>query len=367
MNLTKEILNLRPKRIQKKIGEMPVLLLDLHTVFQVLNKYPLVIMAANPRIKQVIPGLMKAAQEMDSVIIFQLAASECNLKDGYTGLTPKSFFETIINYALKNKFTKPFVIHTDHVKIKDTKPETIQVARDLISEVINVGYTSVAIDASSNQLDDNIRITAELAKPVIENGLGLEVEIGEVLSKLDINKITTVEEAENFVKSLIDLGIQPDILAIYNGAKHGNYLPNEKVYIDLKRTKEIYQAIKKYGLSIAQHGITGTPMNLVKKFADCGIRKGNVATEWQNIALKNLPTDLRQKMENWARANNKDIKFAIKQFKTEIDNIPQKFVEKIITETYKRAKEFIKVFRSKNSAKQLISELLSGHEPKKWD
>jgi fructose-bisphosphate aldolase class II len=357
MDLTEKILNLRPKKIQEKLGRLPILLLDSHTVFRILGKYPLVILAANPRIKHVIPGLMKAAEEMDSVIIFQLAASECNLKDGYTGMTPKSFFETIIDYALKNKFDRPFVIHADHIQVKITEPETIQKAKDLISEIIKIGYTSVAIDASANPFNDNIKVTAELAKLIKGKQIGLEVEIGEVLKKLEIDKIPTVEEAEKFIKSLIDLGIQPDLLAIYNGAKHGNYLPGEKIYIDLKRTKEIAQAIKKYKVSIVQHGITGIPMGLVKKFADYGIRKGNIATEWQNIAIKNLPTDLRKKMKKWAKDNNQDIKFAIKIFKNEIDNIPQKFIEKIITETYKRAKEFIKAFRTQNSANKLISKL----------
>jgi len=357
MNLTEKILNLRPKKIQEKLGRLPILLLDSHKVFRILGKYPLVILAANPRIKHVIPGLMKAAKELNSVIIFQLAASECNLKDGYTGMTPKSFFETIIDYALKNKFDRPFVIHADHIQVKITEPETIQKAKDLISEIIKIGYTSVAIDASANPLNDNIKVTAELAKLIKGKQIGLEVEIGEVLKKLEIDKIPTVEEAEKFIKSLIDLGIQPDLLAIYNGAKHGNYLPGEKIYIDLKRTKEIAQAIKKYKVSIVQHGITGIPMGLVKKFADYGIRKGNIATEWQNIAIKNLPTDLRKKMKKWAKDNNQDIKFAIKIFKNEIDNIPQKFIEKIITETYKRAREFIKAFRAQNSANKLISKL----------
>jgi fructose-bisphosphate aldolase class II len=360
MVLTKKILNLRPKKIQEKFGQLPILLLDSHTVFKILGKYPLVILAANPRIKHVIPGLIKAAEEMDSVIIFQIAKSEGDLKDGYTGFNPETFFETIIDYALKNKFSKPFVINLDHLKVEDDKKNTLKKAKDFILKVIEIGYTSIAIDASSFPLKENIKIVAELAQPVIKNKIGLEVELGEVLPKLDISKIPTKEEAEEFIKGLIKLKIKPDLLAIYNGAKHGNYLPNEKVFIDLKRTREIYQVVKKYGISIVQHGITGTPLKLMKKFVSAGIRKGNVATEWQNIVIENLPISLRKKIEDWAVKNNKDIKYALKEFKFEIDNLSSKYVEKIILSVYKRAKELISIFQAKNSASKLLKELKSG-------
>ncbi len=53
--------------------------------------------------------------------------------------------------------------------------------------------------------------------------------------------------------------------------------------IDLKRTKEIADVIEPYGVTIAQHGISGTPLDKVSTFRKYGIRKGNVATLFQNV------------------------------------------------------------------------------------
>ena len=52
----------------------------------------------------------------------------------------------------------------------------------LIAAELDAGYTSFAIDASFNEIPDNIRITAELAKPIVDADLGLEGEVGEIKS-----------------------------------------------------------------------------------------------------------------------------------------------------------------------------------------
>jgi len=94
-------------------------------------------------------------------------------------------------------------------------------------------------------------------------------------------------------------------------------------------------------------------LNIIGQFADCGIRKGNVGTEWQNIAHRGLPPELMAKMKMWAENNGKDIKFATKEFKKEIDDIPSEYSQKIMDEAYIKTKEFILAFRSKDSANLL--------------
>jgi fructose-bisphosphate aldolase class II len=108
--------------------------------------------------------------------------------------------------------------------------------------------------------------------------------------------------------------------------------------------------VKKYGVNIAQHGITGTPLHLVGRFADYGIRKGNVGTEWQNIAHRNLPDDLMNEMKKWAKEAGKDIKFTTKQFLKEINGIPEKYKKAIMEESRKTAIEYFKSFRAVGSA-----------------
>jgi fructose-bisphosphate aldolase class II len=98
---------------------------------------------------------------------------------------------------------------------------------------------------------------------------------------------------------------------------------------------------------IAQHGNTGTPLDHVGQFAHYGIRNGNVGTNWQNIAHDGLPADLMNTMREWAKKENKDIKFATKQFLSEINSIPKEHLKKIDDMAYKSACEFITAFRAR--------------------
>jgi len=353
-----KLLDLRPEQVKDKLGsKSKVCLLNSHDIFKTIKEEKVIVMACNTRIKQVIPGIMRASEKLDSIVAFELAKSEGNIDGGYTGMSPEIFFDTVIGYAEKTGFSKPFFIHGDHITTKNTSKEEIESSRKLIEAELKSGYTSFAIDSSFNELEDNIKITIELAQPIIESGLGLEVEVGEIKHTGQESTITTVEEATTFINGLWEDKVKPDLLAVNNGSKHGNYLEGEKVFIDLDRTREIYDAIKDKGLCIAQHGITGTPLNVVGEFADYGIRKGNVGTEWQNIAHKGLPKDLMEQMKKWSEANKKELKFATKVFKKEIDSISEKEQKAIEEMAFQTACEFIQAFRAVKLVSKFKHEL----------
>jgi fructose-bisphosphate aldolase class II len=353
-----KILEGRPKNTIKKLGKNNnLLLLSGHSIFDVLREKKVIIMTCNIRIKNVVPGILRAAQELDAVVGYELAKTEGDLKGGYTGQTPYTFFEMVTDYANKADFKKPFFIHADHTTVKDTSDEEFKTAESIIEAAIDTGYTSVSIDASHNEVDDNISISSKLGRLVQSAALGLEVEIGEIKLVKEGGALSTVGESLEFIEGLKKNGIEPDLLAINNGSKHGNYAPGEQVHIDLNTTGEIYEAIKKYNVCIAQHGITGTPLDMVGQFADYGIRKGNVGTEWQNIAHRNLPKDLFEEMNKWAKDNNQDIKKATKPFKERIDNIPDKYLKATEEEAYNRAKEYIKAFRAEGTGSLVIKAL----------
>jgi len=354
----KSLLDLRPAHIQTKLGaKSPICLIGSHPVIEAFRDEKVMVMACNTRIKHAIPGIMKAAEELDAIVGFELAKTEAGLDGGYTGMTPKTFFDTIVDYADHLRFSKPFFIHGDHITVKDTAPEQFDSSRVLIDAQLEAGYTSFAIDASFNDLEDNIRITAALAKRLSDMQVGLEVEVGEIKTVGQEAEITTVEEALGFIRGLKDHGVDPDLLAINNGSKHGNYLPGEEVHIDLQRTGEIYKAVRPFGVCIAQHGITGTPLHLMGQFTDYGIRKGNVGTLWQNIAHEHLPGDLMAAMKKWAVENNKNIKETTRIFKPQIDSIGERHVQAIVDHSFREACEHIKAFRSQGSASLLKKKL----------
>jgi len=344
-------LDLRPDYIKQKLGEnSTICLIGSHPIMEALRDEKVMIMACNTRIRHNIPGIMRAAEELDAIVAFELAKSEGDVNGGYTGQTPQIFFDTIIEYADQLNFSKPFFIHGDHITVKNTSEEEIASSEALIEAELKAGYTSFAIDASFNELEDNIRITTRLAKRISDMKIGLEVEVGEIKSAGQEGEITTVDEALTFIKGLKQNGLNPDLLAINNGSKHGNYKPGEEVHIDLQRTGEIFAAIRPYGVCIAQHGITGTPLHLMGQFTDYGIRKGNVGTLWQNIAHEHLPEDLMAQIKRWTEEHNENIKKATKVFKKEIDSIGSEYREAIEEHSYRAAVEHLRAFRAEGSA-----------------
>ncbi len=361
MDAMKKILELRPPNALAKLGDdSRVCLLNGKDVVRVLRDDAVIIAACNARIKHVIPGIMRAAEDLDATLCFELALTEGGLDGGYTGMDPKTYWETVVGYAEEIGFTRPFFIHRDHTTVKDTSTERIEYARRLLRVSLDEGYTSYSIDASFNELPDNIRITADLARPINDAGLGLEVEVGEIASAGAEGEVTTVEEALMYITELTDMGLHPDFLAINNGSKHGNYLPGEEVHIDLARTQEIYNAVRPFGVVIAQHGITGTPPNMIGRFADHGIRKGNVATQWQNLCHDLFPDDLNTDIKAWLEDTGKNIKMATAPFKERIDSIPEENVRAIEERAYREAREMFVQFRAPGTGTKVIERLADG-------
>ncbi|HYS43111.1 MAG TPA: class II fructose-bisphosphate aldolase [Geobacteraceae bacterium] len=346
-----------PEKVRKiLVPKSAVCLLNGKDLFRLLRQENMIVMACNARIKHVIPGIMKAAEELDAVVAFELTGTE----GGYTGQTPDIYVKTIIDCAERCSFSKPFIIHGDHITVRDTTAGELAAAERLLQAEIEAGFTSFALDASFNPVADNIRILHLLSQQLIADGYGLEVELGEVKPVGSESNLTTVAETETFLSGLAALGVHPDLLAIDNGSKSGNYLEGEMVRIDLDRTREIYQTAREFGLTgLVQHGITGTPIRIVGKLAEYGIRKGNIGTLWQNVAHAGLPLELMDTMRQWARENKKDIKYASGVFKAEIDAIPEENARQIVEMAYREAKEFLTAFNSKGSAGKLAS-LLGG-------
>jgi len=350
-----------PEQIKSLIGTgSKTCVVNGSTIYNKLAETPFIIMACNTRIKHVIPGIMRAAEELDALIAFELTATEGGIDGGYTGQTPERFVKTLLEYAEVCRFTKPFIIHADHITVKDCSDEEIRAAKELINAQLAAGYSSFALDASFSPVADNISILSRIVPDLAGRGVGIEVELGEVTPVNRDSNLTTVADVEEFLSGLADCGIKPQLLAIDNGSKSGNYLDGQHINIDLQRTGDIFAAAGKFGVSgLVQHGITGTPLRIVGKLAEYGVRKGNIGTLWQNVAHAGLPPELVDEMRDWAREQKRDIKYATAVFAGRISAIEAEDVKLIADLAYREAKEFITAFHAKGSVSRLAAALQS--------
>lgn len=370
MNSDEKFLALRPLNVKLKFKDDPVGLVSGRVICEVMKKKHAITMAANIRNPLSAFGIMKAAKEMDATFLLELAKSE----NGYTTVRYDNLPEMVSQFSKELGGGIVFGLHMDHYAVKNAEERDEAVVT--IPKAISMGWTSVAIDASHCPDWENFIYTRDIATH-IPSYTGLEVEVGEIKGQ---GVISTVAEAEFFIGGLNSWGIFPDYLAISNGSKHGTYdsSKGESEGIDLKRTKEIADAISKYGTVIAQHGISGTPLEKVGLFKDYGIYKGNVGTLWQNIVFglkmdeesgnavikdgsyqkdpdKGVPAEIWEKLikagdsKGMSRSDGNYKKLNI-EFGDEIMKMDKKYRDRIIEETVLWAKKFFKAFNCEGTA-----------------
>ena len=271
----KDLLSKRPLNVQARFGNEAVGLVSGRDIAAAAKESNSIVLAANARNALVIKGILKAAKKRNAAVLLELAKSEAT----YCGATYDNIPDYALQYSAELGHGVVFGLHVDHYAIKGMADLTKGVGH--LCSILANGFTSVALDASHLEDYENLCATRDLGT-WLPSGLGLEVEVGEIKGA---GELSTVEEAEYFIGGLNAWGVFPDYLAISNGSLHGTYDVSAGVVegIDLKRTQDIANAIAPYGVSIAQHGISGTPLDKVASFRNFGINKGNVATLFQNV------------------------------------------------------------------------------------
>ncbi|MBP8785374.1 MAG: class II fructose-bisphosphate aldolase, partial [Synergistaceae bacterium] len=271
----KDLLSKRPLNVQARFGNDAMALVSGRDIAAAAKESNSIVLAANARNALVIKGILKAAKKRNAAVLLELAKSEAT----YCGANYDNIPDYALQYSAELGHGVVFGLHVDHYGIKGMADLTKGVGQ--LCSILANGFTSVALDASHLEDYENLCATRDLGT-WLPAGLGLEVEVGEIKGA---GELSTVEEAEYFIGGLNSWGVFPDYLAISNGSLHGTYDVSAGVVegIDLKRTQEIANAIAPYGVSIAQHGISGTPLDKVASFRNFGINKGNVATLFQNV------------------------------------------------------------------------------------
>ncbi|MGI6608603.1 MAG: class II fructose-bisphosphate aldolase [Erysipelotrichaceae bacterium] len=164
-------------------------------------------------------------------------------------------------------------LHLDH----GTNFETVKKA-------IAYGFTSVMIDASSCDFDENVRRTKEVVEYAHARGVVVEAEIGHVGSgetystDQDDSIYTEVEAAKKFVELT---GV--DSLAISIGTAHGHYKGTP--IINFERLHEIRDALD---IPLVLHGGSSSGDENLRRCATEGISKINVFTDFIVAAFESV-------------------------------------------------------------------------------
>ena len=177
------------------------------------------------------------------------------------------------NYFV-DKAMVPIVLHLDH----GTNPE-------FIFKAIELGFSSVMIDASQKEFEDNIKITKEIVDYAHKHNVSVEAELGHVGSEdlteayeLSDSIYTQVNDVIEFVDRT-----NVDSLAISIGTAHGVYKGEPK--INFERLKEIKEIAK---VPLVLHGGSSSGDENLSRCAANGISKINIFTDFINGALHKI-------------------------------------------------------------------------------
>lgn len=200
-------------------------------------------------------AIIKAAEKLNQPVI--LAHAEVhNVYNDISLVAP-----VMLSLAKNSKV--PVCVHLDHGS-----------TFEMIKRAINLGFTSIMIDASSLPFEENIKFTKQVVDMCHPKNISVEGEIGQLITSENgtSNKLKSKEyyytkpnEAKEFVEKT-----SVDALAIAFGTAHGFY--KEKPVLDVNVIKEVKKVVN---VPLVMHGGSGLSKD---QFQDCikaGIRKIN--------------------------------------------------------------------------------------------
>ena len=188
------------------------------------------------------------------------------------------------------KASVPCALHLDHGQSLNT-----------VKKAIALGFTSVMIDASAKDFDENVRITKEVVDYAHQYGVVVEAEIGHVGQAsaedgdvkegdfLDHSIYTEVEDAVKFVELT---GV--DSLAVSIGTAHGKYKGTP--VINFERLHELRDAVP---VPLILHGGSSSGDTNLERCATEGITKINVFTDFTLAAIDGVK---ESGMTNWFKS-----------------------------------------------------------------
>ena len=194
-------------------------------------------------------AVVEASTEERSPVI--VAATPSTIK--YAGL---EYLAGMVKTAAESA-PVPMSLHLDHGKDIET-----------VSKCIDAGFTSVMIDGSRLNFEENIALTKRVTRLAHSKGISVEGELGRLagVEEATVEEkeavLTDPEAAKEFVERT-----SVDALAVAIGTCHGAYKFKGEPKLDFERLKAIRKKVK---VLLVLHGASSVPSWIIKKATKYG-------------------------------------------------------------------------------------------------
>ncbi|MDT2760466.1 class II fructose-bisphosphate aldolase [Enterococcus xiangfangensis] len=196
----------------------------------------------------------------------------------------------LIGKYLAEKVSVPVVLHLDHGE-----------DFNFIKRAIELGFTSVMIDASKESLENNIKITKEVVDYAHQKNVTVEAELGHVGAGTNYENHETTDSVYTEVKDVQTFLKNTDVdsLAVSIGTAHGAYKGTP--ILNFERLAEIREITE---VPLVLHGGSSSGNTNLNRCAVSGIAKINIFTDFLNAAYKkNIEGNPRDYLEMKFLAN----------------------------------------------------------------
>lgn len=207
-----------------------------------------------------VSAILDEVQELNAPVILGVSEGAAKYMGGVNTIVGM-----VKGYIQDKNITVPVALHVDH-----------GTSYEFCKKAIDAGFTSVMIDASHHELEENIQITKSVVDYAHANGASVEAELGHVGGQEDniVSQGVLYADPAECVKLVAETKL--DALAPALGSVHGPYKGEPKLgFVEMA---EISDLVK---IPLVLHGGSGIPDYQIKKAIECGTCKINVNTECQ--------------------------------------------------------------------------------------
>ena len=240
-------------------------------ILSVANQHGFAVPAFNAGSGQLLEAVMQACEELQLPVMIAIHPDELSF------LTD-SFVDQVKYYANHTKL--PVCIHLDH-----------GASYEQVIHAIQLGFTSVMIDASHLPYEENVAITQKVVAAAHPVGVSVEAElgtIGDTGNSIEggVTEViyTDPDVAQDFVERT-----GTDSLAVAIGTAHGIYPKNIKPHLRHDILEEI---TKKVSIPLVLHGGSSNPDEEIAKAVKMGINKINISSDIKIVFANRLREQL---------------------------------------------------------------------------
>lgn len=257
------------------------------------HKNSYAVMAVNCVNMEQVKACIESAQEESSPIIINISPRQMKAH------AYPEIMACIVKQIAKS-VEVPVALNLDHgVNFED------------ITRTIKAGYSSVMIDASSYEFEENIYRTQTAVALAHSHGVSVEAELGHVgqaahNDNSNTDYYTNVSQAKEFVERT-----QCDCLAVAIGTAHGCYPKGFVPKLDFDRLKELKDTLN---MPLVLHGGSGAGEENIKEAVSLGINKINVCTDLMNHAMESMRKILEDDPSIEYMELNMEVEDAMKTF-----------------------------------------------------